>query len=475
MNTMKKSPLVPVILCGGSGTRLWPLSRSGYPKQFVEFQKGQTLFKSTLKRVASLSSVGNPIVVCNKDHRFLAKRDLDDLSCHGSIIVEPVAKNTAPAIALAAFEAVKSDPNAVLLVLPSDHSIEGRTAFVKAVEDSVLLAEGSYLVTFGIRPTGPETGFGYIEAGDPISEGSFKVKRFVEKPVLAKAKEMLEDGGYYWNSGMFVFKASCYLDALKSFAPEIFDHCRIAMESQTVANGFISPNSDSMCECPSDSIDYAVMEKTAKAAVLPLNVVWNDLGAWNAMHAVAEKDTDNNTQIGDALSISCVNCYIHSTSRLVSAIGMHDVAIVETSDAVLVAPLSRVQEVKNVVAKLKATGRSEAVLPPVVQRPWGTYESIARGEHYQSKRIIINPGEALSLQLHHHRSEHWTIVDGAAEITVGDKVFTCQRNDSVYIPVETVHRLINRTDSPVVLIEVQCGDYLGEDDIVRLADVYSRI
>lgn len=474
MLTLNKSPLVPVILCGGSGTRLWPLSRSSYPKQFVEFQKGQTLFKSTLKRVVGLTSIGNPIVVCNKDHRFLAKRDLDELNCHGNIIVEPVARNTAPAIALAAFEAVKSDPDAVLLVLPSDHSIEGRTAFVKAIEDSVHLAESSYLVTFGIRPTGPETGFGYIEAGDPISASSFKVKRFVEKPVLAKAKDMLEAGGYYWNSGMFVFKASSYLDALKSFAPDIFNHCRIAMENQSVQNGFIYPNSDAMNECPSDSIDYAVMEKTAKAAVLPLNVVWNDLGAWNAMHAVAEKDSDNNAQIGDSLSISCVNCYIHSTSRLVSAIGMRDVAVVETSDAVLVAPLSRVQEVKNVVAQLKETGRTEAVLPPVVHRPWGTYESIARGDHYQSKRITVNPGGALSLQLHNHRSEHLTVVDGIAEITVGEKHIICSANESVYIPVQTVHRLVNNSNAPVVLIEVQCGDYLGEDDIVRLDDIYSR-
>ena len=471
---MKKSPLVPVILCGGSGTRLWPLSRSSYPKQFVEFQKGLTLFKSTMKRVACLSNVGNPIIVCNKDQRFLAKRDLDDLNCHGNIIVEPVAKNTAPAIALAAFEAVKTDPDAVLLVLPSDHSIDGRTAFVKAVEDSVILAERDYLVTFGIRPTSPETGYGYIEAGDPILEGSFKVKRFVEKPVLAKAKEMLKDGGYYWNSGMFVFKAAYYLDVLKLFAPEIFDHCRIAMENQTVDSGFLSPSSDALRECPSDSIDYAVMEKTAQAAVLPLNVVWNDLGAWNAMHAVAEKDADSNTLIGDTLSISCVNCYIHSTSRLVSAIGMSDVAVVETSDAVLVAPLSRVQEVKDVVAQLKETGRTEAVLPPVVQRPWGTYESIARGDHYQSKRIIVDPGAALSLQLHHHRSEHWTIVEGTAEVTVGDKITTCSPNESVYIPVETVHRLVNRSDTPVVLIEVQCGDYLGEDDIVRISDIYCR-
>ena len=471
---MKKTPLIPVILCGGSGTRLWPLSRSSYPKQFAEFKKGHTLFKSTIRRIDCFDSVRNPIVVCNIDHQFLVKRDLDDLSCHGSIIVEPVAKNTAPAITLAAFEAVKSNPDAVLLVLPSDHSIDGRAAFIKAVEDSITLAERNYLVTFGIRPTGPETGFGYIEAGDSISENSFEVKRFVEKPILAKAKEMLDDGGYYWNSGMFVFKASSYLDALKSFAPEIFDHCKEAMENQKVDNDFIFPNFDAMNDCPSNSIDYAVMEKTTMAAVLPLNVVWNDLGAWNAIHAIAEKDLDNNTHIGDTFSISCTNCYIHSTSRLVSAIGMHNVAIVETSDAVLVAPLSRVQEVKDIVAKLKALGRPEGLFPPVVHRPWGTYESIAHGEHYQSKRIIVEPGAALSLQLHHHRSEHWTIVEGTAEVTIGEKIITCSSNDSVYIPVETVHRLINRTDTPVVLIEVQCGDYLGEDDIVRISDIYCR-
>ena len=471
---MMKAPLIPVILCGGSGTRLWPLSRAGYPKQFVEFQKGQTLFKSTMQRVASLPNVVNPIVVCNRDHRYLAKRDLDAIACQGTIIVEPVARNTAPAIALAAWEAVKTDPDAVLLVLPSDHSIDGRIAFVKAVEESTTLAERGYLVTFGIRPTGPETGFGYIAVGSPLSEGSFAVDRFVEKPVLSKAKEMLDAGGFYWNSGMFVFKASTYLDALKTFASAIYEQCKVAMERAELRCGFMSPDVAAMEACPSDSIDYAVMEKTDRAAVLPLNVVWNDLGAWNAMHAVADKDSDNNVQMGDVLSFSCCNCYLHSTGRLVAAIGMRDVAVVETSDAVLVAPLSRAQEVKSIVSELKTANRSEAVIPPVVQRPWGTYEPIARGEHYQTKRIIVNPGGALSLQLHHHRSEHWTVVDGTAEITVGDKVLTCQRNDSVYIPVETVHRLINRTDNPVVLIEVQCGDYLGEDDIVRLADVYSR-
>lgn len=467
-------PLIPVILCGGSGTRLWPLSRSSYPKQFVEFEKGKTLFKSTVKRVSGLPNITNPIVVCNKDHRFLTKRNLDDLHRSGTIIIEPMARNTAPAIALAAFEAVKTNPDAVLLVLPSDHSIEGRAAFVKAVEDAIALAHNDYLVTFGIRPTGPETGFGYIAAGATIAGGSFAVDRFVEKPILAKAKEMLDAGGFFWNSGMFVFKASVYLQAIKTFAPKMYDQCQDAMNKAKVEHGFTSPDSAAMEVCPSDSIDYAVMEKTDKAAVVPLNVVWNDLGAWNSMHAVADKDSENNVAIGDTLHLACNNCYLHSTGRLIAAVGMRDVAVVEAKDSVLVAPLSRMQEVKNIVSALKEAGRPEADIPPVVLRPWGSYESIARGEHYQAKRIIVNPGGALSLQLHHHRAEHWTVVEGTAEITVGDSVVTRSKNESVYIPVETVHRLVNKTQAPVVLIEVQSGNYLGEDDIVRLADIYSR-
>ena len=467
-------PLIPVILCGGSGTRLWPLSRSGYPKQFVEFEKGKTLFKSTIERVANLDNVVDPIVVCNEAHRFLTKGNLDELNRSGTIIIEPIARNTAPAIALAAFAAIKSSPDAVLLVCPSDHAIEGRSAFVKAVSEAMALACTGYLVTFGIRPTGPETGFGYIATGTPIAEGSFTVDRFVEKPVLTKAKAMIDAGGFFWNSGMFVFKASVYLEALKSFAPEIYAQSEKAIDEAKLEHGFVAPDAQAMTDCPSDSIDYAVMEKTDKAAVVPLNVVWNDLGAWNSLHAVADKDTENNVVIGDTLNLGCTNCYLHSTDRLVAAVGMRDVAVVETSDAVLVTPLSRAQEVKNIVAALKAAHRSESELPPVVRRPWGTYQSIARGENYQAKRIVVNPGGALSLQLHHRRAEHWTVVEGIAEITVGNTTQTHTKNESVYIPVETVHRLVNKTTSPVVLIEVQCGNYLGEDDIVRLADVYSR-
>lgn len=467
-------PLIPVILCGGSGTRLWPLSRSGYPKQFVEFEKGKTLFKSTVERVSNLENVVDPIVVCNEAHRFLTKGNLDELNRSGTIIIEPIARNTAPAIALAAFAAIKTNPDAVLFVCPSDHAIEGRSAFVKAVSDAMALAYDGYLVTFGIRPTGPETGFGYIAAGAPIAEGSFKVDRFVEKPVLAKAKEMIDAGGFFWNSGMFVFKASVYLGALKTFAPEIYAQCEKAMTEATLEHGFVAPNAQAMKDCPSDSIDYAVMEKTDKAAVVPLNVVWNDLGAWNSLHSVADKDPENNVVIGDALNLGCTNCYLHSTDRLVAAVGMRDVAVVETSDAVLVTPLSRAQEVKNIVAALKAAHRSESELPPVVRRPWGTYQSIARGENYQAKRIVVNPGGALSLQLHYRRAEHWTVVEGIAEITIGNTTQTHTKNESVYIPAETVHRLVNKTTSPVVLIEVQCGNYFGEDDIVRIADIYSR-
>lgn len=359
-------PLIPVILCGGSGTRLWPLSRSGYPKQFVEFEKGKTLFKSTIERVANLDNVVDPIVVCNEAHRFLTKGNLDELNRSGTIIIEPIARNTAPAIALAAFAAIKTNPDAVLLVCPSDHAIEGRSAFVKAVKDAMALACDGYLVTFGIRPTGPETGFGYIAAGTPIAEGSFTVDRFVEKPVLAKAKEMIDAGGFFWNSGMFVFKASVYLEALKSFAPEIYAQSKKAMDEAKLEHGFVAPNAQAMTDCPSDSIDYAVMEKTDKAAVVPLNVVWNDLGAWNSLHSVADKDPENNVVIGDALNLGCTNCYLHSTDRLVAAVGMRDVAVVETSDAVLVTPLSRAQEVKNIVAALKAAHRSESELSSVL-------------------------------------------------------------------------------------------------------------
>ena len=469
-----ENPVIPVILCGGSGTRLWPLSRSAYPKQFVEFRKGETLFKNTVERVARLPGVGNPIVICNRDHRFLAKKNLDELSKTCSIIVEPTARNTAPAIALAAFEAIKKNPDAILFVLPSDHAIEGRSAFSKAVGDAVTLACKGYLVTFGIHPTAPETGFGYISAGAPLAKGCFSVDRFIEKPELAKAREMLEAGGFFWNSGMFVFKASEYLEALKNFSLAMYEKCKIASENTEFVGDFLFPNRVAMEDCPSDSIDYAVMEKTNKAAVVPLHVLWNDLGAWNALHAVADKDENGNAMVGDILSLGCNNCYLRSTGRIIAAIGMRDVAVVETSDAVLVTPLSRVQEVKNVVAKLKSEGRIEAVLPPIVQRPWGTYESIAHGEHYQSKRIIVNPGGALSLQLHHHRSEYWILVEGTAEVTIGDKVRTCCQNDSVYIPANTVHRLVNKTDNFVVLIEVQHGDYLGEDDIVRLSDIYAR-
>ncbi len=465
---------VPVILCGGSGTRLWPLSRSACPKQFVEFEKGKTLFKSTLDRVAALPGAKSSFVVCNKAHRFLVQRNLEESSCCCQVITEPVARNTAPAIALAAFEAIKLNPAAVLFVLPSDHIVEGRASFSKAVKDAVMLAKEGYLVTFGLRPTGPETGYGYIAAGRPVSEEGYRVDRFIEKPTIEKAREMLDAGDFFWNSGMFVFQATAYLDALRTSAPTIYKQCEIAIEKAQIVGDFLVPDSMAMEDCPANSIDYAVMEKTDKAAVVPLNIVWNDLGAWSAIHNVAEKDDDRNVLAGDAIAVGCSNSYLYSSRRLVAAVGLRDMAVIETPDAVLVAPFSCAQEVKKIVTELKERNRSETELPAVVQRPWGTYEVIAHGEHYQSKRIVVNPGEAFSLQLHHHRSEHWTIVEGEAEITVGDKADTFRKNESVYIPLETVHRLENKSNAPVVLIEVQCGDYLGEDDIVRFSDFYSR-
>lgn len=471
--------VVPTILCGGAGTRLWPFSRQQYPKPFIRFDEGETLFAKTVKRVKSLAegskvSFSEPIVVCNQEHRFLAQRDLLKADCDAKIITEPFAKNTAPAIAFAAFEALKVSSDAILFVTPSDHVIKGKAILLKAGEEAVELAQKGYIVTFGIQPTAPKTEFGYIAAGDHISRMGFAVERFVEKPVLEKAREMLEVGNFYWNSGMFVVRAQVYLDALKEFAPEIYDACRKAMEGAQKIGPFLAPDAKEMTCCPSDSIDYAVMEKTTKAAVVPLHVTWSDLGSWSAMHEEGHKDDEQNVSYGDVMSVACSNCYLRSSGRLLVAIGLSDVVAVETSDAVLVSKLSRTQDLKKVVEKLESTGRIEADNSPVVHRPWGTYESIARGDHYQSKRIVVNPRQALSLQLHHHRSEHWTIVEGKAEVILGDETKQVQKNESVYIPKGTIHRLKNNSDQPVVLIEVQCGEYLGEDDIVRLDDVYFR-
>lgn len=471
--------VVPVILCGGSGTRLWPLSRTLYPKQFVKFEGSKTLFQQTLERSASIIEATNPIVVSNKSHVHFVRQNLSDLDMNATLIMEPIARNTAPAIALAAFAAYQDDPNSILLVLPSDHIIKGKEAFRAAVQKATKLASEDLLVTFGIVPTGPETGFGYIEQAEAIDDFGYKVKQFVEKPVLEKAKQMLSKGGFYWNSGMFVFKASTFLKELKQYAGEMYQIASCAFEKavQDLSDSnlsMIKPDEETFKSCPSDSIDYAVMEKAQNVAVIPLQLDWSDMGAWSSFYQLGEKDENGNVVHGDVIAHETESCYINSTNRLIATVGLKDLAVVETKDALFVAPLDRVQEVKQIVSKLKESSKVLVDLPPVVRRPWGSYESLAKGERYQTKRIIVRPGEQLSLQLHHHRSEHWTVVEGNPEITVGDETKTYHPNDSVYIPKECVHRLTNKTDKNVTIIEVQCGDYLGEDDIVRLEDKYSR-
>lgn len=466
--------LYPVILCGGSGTRLWPLSREMYPKQFVELGNGRTLFKDTLLRAFSIPSAADPLIVCNEEHRFYVSASLLECSVQGHVLLEPEPRNTAPAIALAAFAICSVDTDGLLLVLPSDHLLQDEDAFVAAVQGACPLAEAGYIVTFGITPTSPETGFGYIRQGNLFSGGGFAVSRFVEKPDAAKAAAMLKEGGYLWNSGMFLFAASAYLKELKTFAPEIYAMCSTAWENRRKEGAFVYPEREAFLSSPSDSIDYAVMEHTSRAAVYPLSSGWNDLGSWEAFYQAGEKDTSGNVCVGDVVLDNVHDCYLHGTHRLIAALDIEDLAVIETQDSILVAPRASVQHVKNIVAELKSAGRPEYRLHPLVYRPWGSYESLAVGSRFQVKRITVNPGAQLSLQMHYHRAEHWVVVSGTAEITNGDSVGLYTENQSTYIPLGTVHRLKNPGKVPLVIIEIQSGSYLGEDDIVRLEDVYGR-
>lgn len=469
--------LFPVILCGGSGTRLWPLSRSFYPKQFVQFENNQTLFKNTVNRAKKIKDSSCPVIVCNEAHRFYAKANLQDCRTDATVIVEPVAKNTAPAIALAAIYAEQENENSVLIVMPSDHAILEEDLFVNLLSNAVKLAERDYLVTLGIKPTKPVTGFGYIETGEELNDTAFAIRRFIEKPTKEIAEEMLSSGKYFWNSGIYVFKASVYLSELKKFNKDILETCEKTWATHRMKNGFCFLEEKIFKNCPSNSIDYAVMEHTARGVVLPLQepLSWNDLGSWSAFFDIGEKDQDNNVKKGDVVALDTHNSYIHSTGRLVTTIGLDNIAIVETKDSVLISPLSRVQETKKIVESLKRENRNEVTFHPLVFRPWGTYEQLARGERFQVKRIVVQPGEQLSLQLHYYRAEHWIVVDGTAEVQIGEKKEILTENQSTYIPVGTIHRLKNPGKLPLILIEVQSGSYLGEDDIVRLEDDYERL
>nr|WP_199775483.1 mannose-1-phosphate guanylyltransferase/mannose-6-phosphate isomerase [Microbulbifer pacificus] len=466
--------MIPVILCGGTGSRLWPLSREAYPKQFLSLAGNQTMLQATALRLDGLPHVEAPILVCNEAHRFAAAEQLQEVGrAAQSILLEPCARNTAPAIALAALSAVENGQDPLLLVLPADHVVADTAAFQQAVNSAKKLAEDGLLVTFGIVPTCAETGYGYIRSGDAL-EGGWKVAEFVEKPDLATAEQYLASGEYNWNSGMFLFRASRYLEELAQHHPAMLDACRAALSGAARDLDFTRIDAEAFGRCPADSVDYAVMEKTESAAVIPMQAGWSDVGSWSALWELADRDENDNLLRGDVLAEDASGCLVHGGDRLVGILGVQDLVVVDTDDALMVAHKSRVQDVKKLVQRLKQSERSEAETHRKVFRPWGYYDSIDAGPRFQVKRIVVKPGCQLSLQMHHHRAEHWIVVRGTAKVTRGDDQLLLTENESTFIPLGVVHRLENPGAIPLELIEVQSGSYLGEDDIVRFEDKYGR-
>jgi mannose-1-phosphate guanylyltransferase/mannose-6-phosphate isomerase len=468
------SAVIPVILSGGAGTRLWPLSREMYPKQLLALTSKHTMLQDTVARLATIAGAIAPIIVCNEAHRFTVAEQIRALECSASaILLEPAGRNTAPAVALAALTAQELDADATLVVAPADHMIRDVRKFSQAAGVAVSLAQNNKLVTFGIVAHVPETGYGYIRRGDGTGP-AFPVAQFIEKPPLDLAVQFVATGDYYWNSGMFVFKARRYLAELGIFAPDILEACTAAHKAAKADLDFVRIDKAEFLKCRSESIDYAVMEKTKDAIVLPLDVGWSDVGSWSSLFDALPADEDGNVLQGDVLTHDTHDCYVHSTSRLVAAVGMEDHIIVETKDAILVAPKDRVQDVKDLVANIKKSGRTESALHREVFRPWGSYDSIDGGDRFQVKRLSVKPGGVLSLQMHHHRAEHWIVVQGTARITRNEETFLLAENESTYIPVGATHRIENPGKVPLHIIEVQSGSYLGEDDIVRFEDNYGR-
>ena len=472
----------PIILSGGAGTRLWPLSREQYPKQLLSFHGEHTLLQETVQRLDGLSKlvgqVAEPIIVCNEQHRFLVAEQVRSIGCDpAAILLEPTGRNTAPALTVAALASMKKSDDGILLVMPADHVITNIGQYHKAVCEAVNLAEKGMMVTFGIVPTQAETGFGYIRKGKLIHDTqATMIDSFVEKPDAATAQTYLDSGEYLWNSGMFVMRASVWLEQLEKYQPEMLAACRKAYQAASDDLDFSRLETKAFEACPADSIDYAVMEKldADEAAVVPLDAEWSDLGAWSAIWEVGECNPDGNVTKGDVLSHGCQNNLFHAEHRLVAGVGVKDLLVVETADAVMVAHKDHAQDVKKIVEQLKAEGRSERLVHRQVFRPWGSYEGIDAGERFQVKRIVVKPGASLSLQMHHHRAEHWIVVKGTAKVTRGNKEFLLSENESTYISIGEKHRLENPGSLPLEIIEVQSGSYLGEDDIVRFEDVYGR-
>ncbi|NWH04908.1 mannose-1-phosphate guanylyltransferase/mannose-6-phosphate isomerase [Desulfobacter latus] len=474
--------IYPVVLAGGSGTRLWPMSRSLYPKQLINLYNAHTMLQNTLLRLSGLNGLGDPVVICNEDHRFMTAEQIRRIDINNfKIILEPAARNTAPAIALAAlilnddFKSEHQD-DPVMLVLPADHEIKNIEAFHEIIQSGAQLARQDKLVTFGIVPSSPETGYGYIKKGIKIdgSDPAFLIDRFVEKPDYDTAVSYLESGDFCWNSGMFMFKASAVLSEFGVFAPDMLEKCRTAIKDGRMDLDFFRVDKAAFEAITEDSIDYAVMEKTANGVVIALDAGWNDLGSFDALWQTGDKDDLNNVTSGDVLVHNVTDTYIHSDNRLVAAVGLEKFVIVDTKDALLVAPRDQVQDVKKIVTRLKAQNRAEAIFHAKVYRPWGDYETIDMADRYQVKRITVKPGAKLSLQKHYHRAEHWTVVSGTAIVTKGSEEILLNEDQSVYIPLGTMHRIENPGKIPLELIEVQSGPYLGEDDIVRFDDVYGR-
>ena len=468
--------IIPVILSGGSGARLWPLSRKHYPKQYLPLAGDKTMFQETILRLIGLDNLADPIIICNADHRFLVAEQCQQIDViNPTILLEPIGRNTAPAIAAAALQSLKKTYDSVLLVLSADHVIQDIEVFHQAINIASQQAQLGKLTTFGIMPTDANTGYGYVKASNKNIDGAHKVEKFVEKPDLKTAEFYLDQGNYLWNSGMFMFKPAVLIDELNTHSPKIVTSVTNAVGNALQDLDFIRLDKQAFESSPSDSIDYALMEKSDNVVVVPLDAQWNDIGAWSALYDIGAKDANGNVIKGDVITQDTTNTYIHANVHIIATIGVDNLIIVDTADATLIASKDKSQEVKSIVESIKANGRDEGDMHRKVYRPWGWYDSIESDKHFQVKRLHVNPGAKLSLQMHHKRAEHWVVVSGTATVTNGDEVLTLKEGDSTYIPLGTTHGLENKTNEQLEIIEVQSGTYLGEDDIVRFEDIYGRV